>query len=50
MSKEDIFEELLSIRTSIEDNPVLYEIIDGQLLVDRLQELIWKVGADIGEF
>lgn len=44
MSKEDIFEELKSIRIMIEENPTVWESLD------RLQELIWKVGEDIGEF
>jgi hypothetical protein len=44
MSKEDIFEELKAIRIMIEENPTVWESLD------RLQELIWKVGEDIGEF
>ena len=44
MSKEDIFEELKAIRFLIEDRPTVWESLD------RLQELIWKVGEDIGEF
>jgi hypothetical protein len=49
MSKEDIFEELKSIRIMIEENPSYYGR-DFDDAVDRLQQLIWKVGQDIGEF
>ena len=41
MSKEDIFEELKAIREYI-------SAVEAGL--DMLQELIWKVGEDIGEF
>jgi hypothetical protein len=50
MSKEEIFEELINLRDIIDNNPEFYDVIDGSYLVDRIQELIWKVGKDIGEF
>ncbi len=50
MSKEDIFDELMNLRDIIEKSPEFYNVIDGSYLVDRIQELIWKVGKDIGEF
>ena len=56
MSKEDIFEELLSIRIFIEESPSFCSLdppnvdMPFALVVDKLQELIWKVGEDIGEF
>jgi hypothetical protein len=50
MSKEDIFEELKFLRTMIEENPEYYGVIEDSYLVERLQEIIWKIGKDIGEF
>jgi hypothetical protein len=52
MSKKTIFEELKSIRTIIEESPEFYDLSDirRSCLVDRLQELIWILGEDIGEF
>jgi hypothetical protein len=50
MSKEDIFYELKNLRNIIEKNPEFHNVIDGSYLVYRIQELIWKVGEDIGEF
>ena len=44
MTKQQIFEELVSIRTIIEKND------EDALVVDQLQDLIWKLGQDIGEF
>ena len=49
MSKEAIFEELKSIRITIEENDCPEVNLD-LWIVDRLQELIWKIGEDIGEF
>ena len=45
MSKEEIFEELKVIRDMLWD---LVPEEDGTHI--ELQELIWKVGQDIGEF
>ena len=57
MSKEEIFEELkalrvlieMELRILIENNPEFCSC-RCSYLVDRLQELIWKIGEDIGEF
>ena len=45
MTKRDIFEELVSIRTLIEKGDATESDI-----VDFLQNMIWKLGLDIGEF
>ena len=41
MSKEDIFEELKVIRDMLPEEHMVHQ---------ELQELIWRVGEDIGEF
>ena len=45
MSKQEIFEELKSLHAYF-----LIEYPDGGVTLDRLQELIWKVGEELGEF
>ena len=55
MSKEEIFEDLKSIRVSLErmegaDLPDYLQELVWDEVANRLQELIWKVGKDIGEF
>jgi hypothetical protein len=55
MSKEEIFEELKAIRVSLErmegaDLPDYLQELVWDEVANRLQELIWKVGEDIGEF
>ena len=47
MSKEDIFNELIVIRDMLPEYTVGHQ---GQFVYDEIQELIWKVGEDIGEF
>ena len=46
MTKREIFEKLVQIRTIIETR---FRNEDA-LVVDQLQELIWEIGEDIGEF
>jgi hypothetical protein len=41
MSKEDIFEQLKVIRDMLPEEHDVHQ---------ELQEIIWKVGEDIGEF
>ena len=41
MSKEDIFNQLIVIRDML---------LEEHMVHQELQELIWKVGEDIGEF
>ena len=48
MSKEEIFEELKFIRDMLMG--VVEKNYNHTILRDRLQELIWRVGEDIGEF
>jgi len=49
MSKEDIFQELVSLRI-LASSIIIEKNYSLPILHDRLQELIWKVGEDIGEF
>ena len=44
MTKRDLFEELKVIRTAAEKGAC------NSYIVDQLQELIWEIGQDIGEF
>ena len=46
MTKREIFEKLVRVRTIIETR---FRNEDA-LVVDQLQELIWEIGEDIGEF
>jgi hypothetical protein len=50
-TKREIFEELKDIRTTIEDmEQQLIDFSDLGEMIDRLQEQIWVIGDDIGEF
>ena len=40
---KEIFEELKAIRTEFEEH-------NHNAMMDRLQELIWKLGEELGEF
>jgi hypothetical protein len=47
MSKEHIFEHLKVIRDNLQAVEQAYNV---DCCVDEIQELIWKIGEDIGEF
>jgi len=42
-STQEIFEELKAIRTE-------FELHGHLVMMERLQELIWKLGEELGEF
>ena len=43
LDKQKIFEELKAIRTE-------FELHGHLVMMERLQELIWKLGEELGEF